>query len=78
MFENDKVPIGCDTCDHVQYDNIGGYPMCDAGLDCQNSTADGDCPKYRMTFNYFCQNHAQYDRNTGMMKKVNGNIFRYY
>lgn len=71
MFE-DRVPIGCDTCDHVQIDSSTGNAACDAGRVYTNGNSN--CPNYRMSFNYFCQNHAQYDRHTGLMKKVNGNI----
>lgn len=69
-FDNDQINIGCDTCEHSQYNgsDLNG-PFCDVGLRYEEG-----CPRYRMTFNYFCQNHGLYDRNTGHLKKINGNL----
>ncbi|HEX2985932.1 MAG TPA: hypothetical protein VHO71_03875 [Caproiciproducens sp.] len=71
MLENGRILTGCDTCDH--YNENGTGAVCTAGMDQAGTMQDG-CPKYRMTYPYFCQNHAQYDRYTGMVKQLKWEI----
>jgi hypothetical protein len=70
MIENGRVLTGCDTCDYSIYDVAHNCQSCSVlGLDYIDTVEDG-CPNYKMVYTYFCQNHAQYDKYTGLMKDL--------
>lgn len=66
MIENGRVLTGCDTCDYSIYDANLNCRTCGSGLE---QTGDG-CPKYKMSYPCFFQNHAQYDKYTGLAKNL--------
>lgn len=67
MIENGRVLTGCDTCEYKTFDSAHNCQSCSIRLDFIDEMEDG-CPQYRMTNTYFCTNHAQYDKYTGLMK----------
>ena len=69
MIENGRILTGCDTCDFNVHSAEHTYPSCGAGIEHLDDVKDG-CPNYKMMFTYFCENHAQYDQYTGLLKQL--------
>jgi hypothetical protein len=74
MIENERVLTGCDTCDYGVFNGESNSYSC--SLDSSNYAYDG-CSKYKMKYTYFCQNHAQFDKYTGLVKDLKWDPYIY-